>query len=208
MVDTKKIDENAIECRGFTFRCYPYKKYYKCTKKIDIDGKLQQLYLHQYVWWLHNGYIPKKEDGLTIHHKDEDISNNEIENLEVLPNSEHLVKHWILDREQRLYISLKNFDKARIAESEWCKTPEGKEIKKKIGEDSWNNPNNYTTLVCEECGSEFVVHVSCLNREKNKTRFCSQKCRNAAYTRENRDKRNEYRRQWRADRKLRGLKAI
>lgn len=206
MKETTMINENTIECNGLTFRCYPYKEYYKCTKKVNIDGELRSVYLHQYVWWLHNGYVPKKKDGLTIHHKDEDIKNNEIENLEVMANSKHLEKHWNLEREQRLSISLENLEKARIAGLEWCKTSEGKSAKKKIGEESWINQNNYTTLICEECGLKFTIHVSCLNREKNKTRFCSRKCQSAAYIRENRDERNEYRRKWRADRKSRGLK--
>jgi hypothetical protein len=204
--DTKIIDENTIECRELIFRCYPYKKYYKCTRNIVIAGKRRSPYLHQYVWWLHNGYIPSRKDGLTIHHKDEDISNNEIENLEVLTNSSHLEKHWDINKEQRTAISSENINKAIIAAQKWSKTPEGKIMRRKIGEESWLNENNYTTLTCEECGSEFTIHVSCLNREKNKTRFCSKKCQTTAYIRENKDSRNEYRRKWRADRKAKGLK--
>jgi hypothetical protein len=42
--------------------------------------------LHRDVWEFYNGLIPDKYD---VHHIDHDKSNNKIENLELLPKSEH-----------------------------------------------------------------------------------------------------------------------
>jgi hypothetical protein len=42
--------------------------------------------LHRDIWEFYNGIIPDKYD---IHHIDHDKSNNNIENLELLPKSEH-----------------------------------------------------------------------------------------------------------------------
>lgn len=47
--------------------------------------------IHKLVWEYY-GNTPKKK-GYEIHHKDYNILNNHIENLEYLPKSEHLLMH-------------------------------------------------------------------------------------------------------------------
>ena len=51
---------------------------------IFVDGK--NVLLHRYVWEKFNGKIPK---GFQVHHKDKNRSNWQIENLELVNNSEH-----------------------------------------------------------------------------------------------------------------------
>jgi len=58
--------------------------------------------LSRVVWEEHNGKIPK---GHIIHHKDSDVSNNKIENLECLSYSEHA--RLIKNKKQKGSINLK-----------------------------------------------------------------------------------------------------
>ena len=51
-----------------------------------INGR----YAHRVIYERHHGSIPA---GFVIHHKDEDKSNNAIENLEAMPKSEHQRHH-------------------------------------------------------------------------------------------------------------------
>lgn len=62
-----------------------YDGYYKCTSG-------SRNLLHYDVWVFHNGKVPKGHD---IHHKDKDLDNNEISNLEMLHKSEHGKMHSI-----------------------------------------------------------------------------------------------------------------
>lgn len=45
---------------------------------------------HRYVWELNFGTIPK---GYVIHHIDEDKSNNDISNLQMMTRAEHIILH-------------------------------------------------------------------------------------------------------------------
>lgn len=55
---------------------------------IFLNGKNQ--HVHRLVWMKHHGEIPK---GCIIHHKDEDKTNWNIDNLELLKRSNHIMKH-------------------------------------------------------------------------------------------------------------------
>lgn len=50
----------------------------------------KRYYEHRLVWELYNGPIPS---GYVIHHKNSDKTDNKIENLEMLSNSEHTRRH-------------------------------------------------------------------------------------------------------------------
>jgi len=55
--------------------------------------------MHHYVWWKEKGELPnvvnweEDKEGMVIHHKDGDKLNNDIENLELVKNSEHISMH-------------------------------------------------------------------------------------------------------------------
>lgn len=55
------------------------------------DGKLWRY--HRWLWTETNGSIP---DGYVLHHIDGDKINNNLQNLELLKNSEHTKLHWKL----------------------------------------------------------------------------------------------------------------
>lgn len=65
--------------------------------KVYMDGKYPAIFLdgknkhiHRLEWIKHNGEIPK---NCIIHHKDEDKTNWNIENLEMINRSTHVLKH-------------------------------------------------------------------------------------------------------------------
>ena len=62
--------------------------YYRCRKWIK--GKSMVILFHRYIWEKYNGEIPK---GIYIHHKDGNIENNNIENLESITSQEHSRLH-------------------------------------------------------------------------------------------------------------------
>jgi len=56
-----------------------------CYSVAEIEGKL--IFLHEAVWCFYNGLIPV---GFLIFHKDGNVNNNNIENLELVKeNDEH-----------------------------------------------------------------------------------------------------------------------
>lgn len=56
--------------------------------RITVEGK--RVKKHRWVWEQHNGPIP---EGFVIHHKDGNIFNNDITNLELLPDGKHRSHH-------------------------------------------------------------------------------------------------------------------
>lgn len=67
------------------------RKFYQRQDGYWVCTTLPSLYAHRWVWIIRNGEIPP---GKELHHKDEDPSNNAIENLQLLTCSEHLKLHW------------------------------------------------------------------------------------------------------------------
>ena len=58
--------------------------------KRKVNGRLQSISKHRYVWMEHYGEIPK---GMIIHHIDGNKFNNSIENLKCITSSEHNKLH-------------------------------------------------------------------------------------------------------------------
>ena len=74
--------------------------YYRCTK-----NRKKHLSLHRYKWEKERGPIPQ---GWDIHHKDEDKTNNDIENLECLPKAEHTSKYSPHHNQYKNHETIKN----------------------------------------------------------------------------------------------------
>ena len=72
--------------KGRKYRIQSSGKYYQDQNK---KGKTERL-LHRAVWVEHCGTIP---DGMCVHHKDGDWTNNHIDNLEIMPISDHARLH-------------------------------------------------------------------------------------------------------------------
>ena len=103
--------------------------YWVCGYYFQCRGKR----LHRVVWEYHNGPIPK---GFHVHHKDNNRSNNQIENLELLHKSIHMSQHMEerLSTTEGMAAARQAMDEARVYASKWHKSPEGRvwhsEIKK------------------------------------------------------------------------------
>ena len=88
----------AFKRRGFALRGPNFKPFqYYDNRKFTLRNTgyyalstNDRMLIHRYVWENEKGKIPKKWD---IHHIDNDKSNNNIDNLECLPKSDHTSKY-------------------------------------------------------------------------------------------------------------------
>lgn len=120
---------------------------------------------HRWVWLNIHGLIPK---GYHIHHKNNNKSDNRIENLELIEASRHLAHHMTKERREYSKILV---DKIRPLASEWHRSAEGKAwhrlhaLKCKFGK--WK-PKKYT---CKQCQTEYK------SKKLARSLFCSNNCK-------------------------------
>lgn len=117
------------------------KRYYLCGFYFQRKG----CRLHRKVWERNFGQIP---DGFHVHHRDENRTNNSIENLQLLPGSAHISLH--ADKE-----SIVSY-KARAAASAWHGSDEGRKWHQRQYE-SRIRPllAQMVDLTCAHCGKAF-----------------------------------------------------
>jgi hypothetical protein len=140
--------------------------YFLCAK--PTHGK--RMRLHRAVWEHYHGAIP---NGHHIHHKDENKDNNELENLELLGESDHMKWHRLnMDAEKRAQLILSLAEKARPMASEWHGSDAGKEWHKKHYERFKDRLHQQHVGMCVQCGKEFSSSSSI-------SRFCSNNCKSA-----------------------------
>ena len=130
-----------------------------------ISCKCPKVRAHRWVWESINGKIP---DGCHIHHKDENKSNNNIDNLVLMSRHAHLSLH--MTEEKREWAS-KRMDEIRPLTKEWHASDEGKAwhkyhaLKNKFGK--WE-PKKYK---CQVCSKEYETS------KRSRTKFCSNPCK-------------------------------
>jgi len=133
-----------------------------------INGKL--VLMHRYVWEYYNGEIPC---GYVIHHIDADKTNNDISNLECLPNKDHSTMHGKNKSPERLKKDAENLAKAREKAISWHKSEAGRECSrqntKRLHEQGILNP--LVLYTCENCGKQFMGV-----KRRAKHKFCSGAC--------------------------------
>lgn len=143
--------------------------FYLCGNYFQHKGKR----LHRTVWEFHNGAIP---DGYHVHHKDENRSNNQIDNLVLLKESEHLHGHMM--SESRREKSRRDIAYAIAKAPEWHGSTAGKEWHSQQSKNSWKK-RTPMTYQCSFCGKEFTTlhHYG-----DGMNHFCHPNCK-AAYRR-------------------------
>ena len=126
--------------------------------------------LHRAVWESENGDIP---NGMQVHHKDGDRSNNEISNLELLSSEAHHSHHGdVLTQEERQWRRDNLKQTARPAAAEWHRSSEGRSWHKEHYAQTAVNLHKKQDYTCIQCG---VTYASRLAGSK----FCSNKCKSA-----------------------------
>lgn len=130
--------------------------------------------LHRDVWTDAYGPIPK---GCHIHHRDADVLNNDIENLECISPADHRRKTHA-DRSARGYKSAIG-GLARAKAAGWHRSDEGREWHRQHAA----RQKNWTKWVreprnCLNCGDEF----QCIIRGNGHThKYCGPNCKAAYY---------------------------
>ena len=155
-----------------TIQEFDGERFYLCGNYFQHRGKR----LHIAVWKYHNGEIPKRYN---VHHIDEDRTNNQIENLCLMPAEMHTSFHQ-REEKRREYQKRHIKDMQELAK-EWHKSEDGRKVHSENAKKQWEDaePIKY---ICTECGKEFESRHH-YGPEEN--RFCSQNCR-TAYRRHNR----------------------
>lgn len=93
MIDETKYEfkSDGIYSKRFNRKIEGYpignlKRYYQ-SRFTCTDGKTRSLYIHVALWIHFNGDIPEDKE---LNHKDEDQSNNSLDNLELLTHKENM----------------------------------------------------------------------------------------------------------------------
>jgi len=128
--------------------------------------------LHRDVWEFYNGPIPR---GMHIHHIDGDTTNNEIANLECVPETDHRRHHGASERTDK---QRQHLESIRPKAAQWHRSEEGRiwhrEHAKASLAKTWGKPRAFPSLAfqCFWCGSKAQA------KSKLK-RFCGTACQSA-----------------------------
>ena len=93
MIDDSKYEfkEDGIYSKRYNKKINGYvigqkKKYYQ-TRLMCTDGQQHNVYVHVALWMHFNGEIP---DNMELNHKDQDTSNNVLQNLELMTHKANI----------------------------------------------------------------------------------------------------------------------
>ena len=125
--------------------------------------------IHRYVWEYYNGEIP---EGYEIHHIDHDKSNNDISNLQLLTQKEHMKLHGSeLTEAQRQKMRDNLTNTARPEASKWHGSKEGIAWHKKHYDQMKDKLYIKSDFVCTQCGKEYISIAN------GHSKFCSNACK-------------------------------
>ena len=145
---------------------YFYKTLGKSDKKIHEKSRES---LHRYVWKFFNRAIPK---GYVIHHKDENKSNNSIENLELMEKQEHTIMHIKEFHRENPNHSRECIERNQDKCREWHKSKQGNEWHKQHFENVKHLMFKQIKAICTVCNKEYETIESTTKGNL----YCSNKC--------------------------------
>jgi len=148
------------------------RKFYQDKQKgYWFSTDAPRIYAHRWVWMNIHGNIPK---GYHIHHRNEDKSDNRIENLELIEKSRHS-SHRMQDPERKRQAAL-TCEKIRPLTKEWHGSEEGIAWHRAHGILTWINKKPIK-MACKQCGNEYITKTYhqgfCSNACKSKWRRAS-----------------------------------
>lgn len=142
--------------------------YYLCST-LSTDGKRKRM--HVYVWEYYNGPIPV---GYHVHHINGDKSDNDISNLELLSEFEHLSLHGKEKFEKNYQRVINNLrENAAPKAKEWHASKEGHEWHIKHYNSTKDKLHAERNFICTYCGKEFTS-------TQIRSQYCSNNCKSAA----------------------------
>lgn len=147
-------------------------RYYLCGYYFQHNGKR----LHRVVWEYFNGEIP---EGYHVHHLDGDRSNNDIENLALLPGLDHITAH--AREESRRENGRRAIRIAIEIAPEWHHSEEGKRWHSDHSLKMWEKYKKPHEEICTGCGCTYLAYGI---RHKG-NHFCSNNCKARYYRRKN-----------------------
>lgn len=140
------------------------RRFYKDLKTgYWISCDYPRIRAHRWVWINNHGNIPK---GYHIHHRNENKSDNRIENLELIEKSRHYRHHYTEEKREK---SRKWVDIIRPLTKEWHRSEEGRAWHKAHGILGWIK-REPIKIICKICGKE--AETKTYHQE-----FCSNKCK-------------------------------
>lgn len=138
--------------------------YYKCGEYFQRNG----VRLHRVVWEYHNGTIP---EGFHVHHNDGNKDNNDIGNLSLLSQHDHLSEHMQTEAKKSQCREL--IANARQYANKWHGSAEGLAYHSELGKANWEKRKRQK-YYCTECGRQFETkHIY----SKGANHFCHPNCK-------------------------------
>ncbi|HNT86284.1 MAG TPA: HNH endonuclease signature motif containing protein [Candidatus Hydrogenedentes bacterium] len=166
------VRKEVVRFNGRNYRRYPDSPHVHLRRYFTRSGG----FLHRDIWEFHHGPIPKGHD---IHHKNEDTSDNRIENLECHTRSRHFAEHKRANPEWNRWEGRKQHLAAiRLKAAEWHASEEGRAWHREHAKDSLAAAREAVRkhgfkkkpFTCIWCGTEGTAS----NRRK---KFCGSVCR-------------------------------
>lgn len=131
----------------FEIRFYFGKRFYKA--KDGYWKNMMPIHAHRWVWINHFGAIA---EGMDIHHKDGNKSNNDIENLEMLSRSDHLKKEMSCPKRKERQKKLLNT--IRPMAHEVMRTEEKRKEQSEKSKEAWKYRRK-RIKICIGCKMEY-----------------------------------------------------
>lgn len=168
------MEKKIVEFNGKEYERSANGRYY-FEKNTKYKERTHCTQLHRAVWEYYNGEIPK---GYQIHHKDGNIDNNDISNLECVSAREHLSYHskknWQnKEYRERMADQMRGNSERQQKCKEWHRSEEGRKWHREQAKRSILKNKFREERICEWCGKQYTAKMGA-------AKYCSVQCQRKA----------------------------